>query len=104
MGACGVPRRVMIPEQVIEQIAAANDIVDLINDYFPLQQTGMIFTGPCPFETGKPHSLTVNPARQSFKCFECAMGGTVFKFVELYENVNFLEAVKRLGARRGIQC
>ncbi len=93
----------MIPEQVIEQIAAANDIVDVINGYFPLKRAGAVYKALCPFHREKSPSFTVNPARQTFKCFGCGAGGTVFKFVELYENVHFPEAAKRLAARRGIR-
>ena len=92
----------MISEQVLEQIAAANDIVDVIGSYFPLKRAGPAYKAICPFHQEKSPSFTVNPARQMFKCFGCGAGGGVFKFVELYENVNFPEAAKRLAARAGI--
>jgi DNA primase len=92
----------MIPEPVIQQIAAANDIVDVISGYFPLKRMGPAYKALCPFHREKSPSFTVNPSRQIFKCFGCGAGGGVFKFVEMYENVNFPEAVKRLGARVGI--
>lgn len=92
----------MIPQQDLERIASANDIVDLVNGYFPLKRAGAVYKALCPFHQEKSPSFTVNPARQSFKCFGCGAGGQVFKFVELYENVSFPEAVKRLAARRGI--
>ena len=93
----------MIPEHLIQQIAAANDIVDVISGYFPLKKSGPAYKAICPFHREKSPSFTVTPARQIFKCFGCGAGGGVFKFVELYENVNFPEAVKRLGARVNIQ-
>ncbi len=93
----------MIPREVIEQIASANDIVDVISGYFPLQRAGALYKAICPFHREKSPSFTVSPARQTFKCFGCDAGGTVFKFVELYENVSFPEAAKRLAARRGIR-
>ena len=92
----------MIPEHLIQQIAAANDIVDVIGGYFPLKKAGPAYKALCPFHREKSPSFTVNPARQIFKCFGCGAGGGVFKFVELYESVNFPEAVKRLGARVNI--
>ena len=93
----------MIPEHLIQQIAAANEIVDVISGYFPLKKAGPAYKAICPFHREKSPSFTVNPARQIFKCFGCGAGGGVFKFVELYENINFPEAVKRLGARVNIQ-
>lgn len=93
----------MIPEQVIQQIAAANDIVDVISGYFPLKRAGPAYKALCPFHREKSPSFSVNPTRQIFKCFGCGAGGTVFKFVELYENLSFPEAVKKLGARVNIQ-
>ena len=93
----------MIPEHVIEQIAQANDIVDVISSYFPLKRAGSAYKARCPFHQEKTASFNVNPARQIFKCFGCGAGGGVFKFVELYENVNFPEAAKRLAAKAGIR-
>lgn len=93
----------MIPAHVIEQIAQANDIVDVISGYFPLKRAGSAYKARCPFHQEKTASFNVNPARQIFKCFGCGAGGGVFKFVELYENVNYPEAIKRLAARVGIR-
>ncbi|XHR30352.1 MAG: DNA primase [Chthoniobacteraceae bacterium] len=93
----------MIPEHLIEQIAQANDIVDVISGYFPLKRAGSAYKARCPFHQEKTPSFNVNPARQTFKCFGCGAGGGVIKFVQLYENLNFPEAVKRLGARAGIR-
>ncbi len=92
----------MIPKELIERIAAANDIVDVISGYFPLKRAGAAFKAVCPFHREKSPSFTVNPTRQIFKCFGCGAGGGVFKFVELYESIPFPEAVKRLGARVNI--
>ena len=93
----------MIPEHILEQIAQANDIVDVISSYFPLKRAGPAYKARCPFHQEKTASFSVNPARQIFKCFGCGAGGGVFKFVELYENVKFPEAAKRLAARAGIR-
>lgn len=93
----------MIPEHLLEQVAQANDIVEVISGYFPLKRAGSAYKARCPFHQEKTASFSVNPARQIFKCFGCGAGGGVFKFVELYENVPFPEAVKRLAARVGIR-
>ncbi|MDQ3199125.1 MAG: DNA primase [Verrucomicrobiota bacterium] len=91
-----------IPTHVIEQVAAANDIVEVIGSYFPLKRAGSTWKALCPFHQEKSPSFTVNPQRQIFKCFGCGEGGGVFKFVGLYEHINFPEAVKKLAARAGI--
>jgi DNA primase len=91
-----------IPQNTIEQVAAANDIVEVIGSYFPLKRAGATFKALCPFHQEKSPSFTVNPGRQIFKCFGCGVGGSVFKFVELYEHLTFPEAVKKLAARAGI--
>jgi DNA primase len=91
-----------IPTQTIEQVAAANDIVEVIGSYFPLKRAGSTWKALCPFHQEKSPSFTVNPQRQIFKCFGCGEGGGVFKFVGLYEHISFPEAVKKLAARAGI--
>ncbi|MDD5351376.1 MAG: DNA primase, partial [Chthoniobacteraceae bacterium] len=93
----------MIPDHLLEQVAQANDIVEVISGYFPLKRAGSAYKARCPFHQEKTASFNVNPSRQIFKCFGCGAGGGVFKFVELYENVPFPEAVKRLAARVGIR-
>ena len=91
-----------IATQTIEQIAAANDIVEVIGSYFPLRRAGGNFKALCPFHQEKSPSFHVNPARQTFHCFGCGVGGTVFRFVMDYEHVDFPAAVRKLGARVGI--
>lgn len=91
-----------IPDHILEQVAAANDIVEVIGSYFPLKRAGSTWKALCPFHQEKSPSFTVNPQRQIFKCFGCGEGGGVFKFVGLYEHINFPEAVKKLAARAGI--
>jgi DNA primase len=91
-----------IPSQTIEQIAAANDIVEVIGSYFPLKRAGANFKALCPFHQEKTPSFHVSPQRQTFHCFGCGVGGTVFRFVMDYEHVDFPAAVRKLGARVGI--
>ena len=91
-----------IPSQNIEQIAAANDIVEVIGSYFPLKRAGSTFKALCPFHQEKTPSFTVSPSRQTFHCFGCGAGGSVFRFVMDYEHLEFPAAVKKLAARVGI--
>ena len=91
-----------IPSQTIEQIAAANDIVEVIGSYFPLKRAGANFKALCPFHQEKTPSFHVSPQRQTFHCFGCGVGGSVFRFVMDYEHIDFPSAVRKLAARVGI--
>jgi DNA primase len=91
-----------IPSEMIEQIAAANDIVDVIGSYFPLKRAGANFKALCPFHQEKTPSFMVSPSRQTFHCFGCGAGGSVFRFVMDYEHTDFPSAVRKLAARAGI--
>jgi DNA primase len=85
-----------------ERIRAANDIVDVIGSYLPLKKAGANFTALCPFHKEKTASFNVNPSRQIFHCFGCNKGGDVFTFVKEYENIGFMDAVRRLAERAKI--
>ena len=91
-----------IPTQTIEQIAAANDIVEVIGSYFPVKRAGSNFKALCPFHQEKTPSFHVSPQRQTFHCFGCGVGGTVFRFLMDYEHIDFPSAVRKLAARVGI--
>ncbi len=91
-----------IPSQTIEQVAAANDIVEVIGAYFPVKRAGSSFKALCPFHQEKTPSFHVNPQRQTFHCFGCGVGGSVFRFVMDYEHIDFPAAVRKLAARVGI--
>lgn len=92
----------MIPSETIEQVAAANDIVEVIGAYFPLKRAGANFKALCPFHQEKTPSFHVSPQRQTFHCFGCGVGGSVFRFVMEYEHVDFPSAVRKLASRVGI--
>jgi DNA primase len=91
-----------IPPETIEQIAAANDIVEVIGSYFPLKRAGANFKALCPFHQEKTPSFMISPSRQTFHCFGCGAGGSVFRFVMDYEHTDFPSAVRKLAARAGI--
>ena len=91
-----------IPPETIEQIAAANDIVEVIGSYFPLKRAGANFKALCPFHQEKTPSFVVSASRQTFHCFGCGAGGSVFRFVMDYEHIDFPSAVRKLAARAGI--
>jgi DNA primase len=91
-----------IPPDKLEQIRNANDIVDVIGAVLPLKRAGANFTALCPFHKEKSPSFNVNPHKQIFHCFGCHKGGDVFTFIREYENLFFVEAVKRLADRANI--
>src|SRR5256886_5112071 len=91
-----------IPAETNEQIDAENDIVEVISSYFPLKRAGANFRALCPFHQEKTPSFIVSPARQTFHCFGCGVGGSVFRFVMDYEHVDFPSAVRKLASRVGI--
>ena len=91
-----------IPEDVIERVKAAHDIVELVGRSVPLKKAGRTWKALCPFHEEKTPSFTVNPERQTFKCFGCQKGGNVFQWLEEREGLKFFEAVRALAAEKGI--
>jgi DNA primase len=92
-----------IPKESIEQVLGATDIVELVGSYLPLKRAGSQFRANCPFHHEKTPSFYVNPARQSFHCFGCGKGGDAISFVRDHENLPFLEALRKLAIRAGVQ-
>jgi DNA primase len=91
-----------IPEQKIEEVRRASDIVDVISGYVKLKKRGKNFLGLCPFHTEKTPSFNVSPDRQMYHCFGCGVGGNVFTFVMEHDKVSFVEAVRTLAEKAGI--
>lgn len=92
----------LVSQSTLEQIRAANDIVDIIGAHIPLKRNGANFVCLCPFHKEKSPSFNVNPSRQIFRCFGCGKGGDVFAFIKEYENLDFMDAVRRLAERARI--
>ncbi len=84
------------------EILRATDIVDLVGEHVKLKRSGRNFVGLCPFHNEKTPSFNVNPERQMFKCFGCGEGGDVFSFVMKREGLGFVEAMRHLAERAGI--
>ncbi|WP_203648345.1 DNA primase [Secundilactobacillus yichangensis] len=93
----GVAPLARIPEQVIEQVRDATDIVDFISQYVQLQKQGKNFFGLCPFHEERTPSFSVTEDKQIFHCFSCGRGGNVFKFLMELENLSFQEAVVKVA-------
>lgn len=90
------------PDEIIEEVRARNDIVDVISGYVRLQRRGSNHFGLCPFHGEKTPSFSVSQAKQMYYCFGCGAGGNVFTFLMEYENFTFGEAVKMLADRAGV--
>lgn len=93
----------LIPKETVQQVSAANDIVEVINAYgVALKRTGATYKGLCPFHAERSPSFHVSPQRQRYHCFGCGADGDVIKFVQERDRLEFVEAVKRLAERSGI--
>lgn len=103
MLAVGKKKEMYYPEEIVEQVIAANDIVDVIGSHVHLKKSGASFMGLCPFHNEKTPSFSVHPGKQVFHCFGCGEGGNVLTFLMKYENYSFQEALKVLADRAGIK-
>ena len=92
-----------ISDPKIDEVRSASDIIEVISGYVPLKKRGKSFLGLCPFHQEKTPSFTVSAEKQMYYCFGCGAGGNVFTFVMQLEKVSFVEAVRTLAERAGIQ-
>jgi DNA primase len=90
------------PDDWVERVRAASDIVEVIGERVALKRVGRNWTGLCPFHKERTPSFSVNPERQFYHCFSCKAGGDVFKFFQELEHMEFLEAVEMLSRRANI--
>ena len=90
-------------EDLIEEIRMRNYIVDVISGYVKLQRKGSSYFGLCPFHNEKSPSFSVSPSKQMYYCFGCGAGGNVFTFLMEYENLTFVEALRMLADRAGVE-
>ncbi len=92
-----------LPDDRKEQIRDATPIDELVTSYgIRLRQRGRLLWGLCPFHQDAHPSLSVDTAKGRFRCWSCNTGGDVFHFVELFEGVEFYEALVMLAERAGI--
>ena len=92
----------MIPDDVVEQVRNHADIVSIVGEVVKLKRVGNSFRGPCPFHQGKNANFAVTPGG-GFVCFVCGEKGDVFTFVQKRMGLDFVDAVKYVGARSGIE-
>jgi DNA primase len=93
----------MISPDKIEQVKGASDIVEVIGGYVTLKKAGANYKANCPFHQEKTPSFVVSPEKQIYRCFGCGEGGNVFTFLQRLENFSFVESVKFLAKRSGIE-
>lgn len=90
------------PDETIEEVRERSDIVDVISNYVKLKRSGSNYVGLCPFHNEKTPSFSVSRNKQMYYCFGCGAGGNVFTFIMEYENFSFVESVKYLAERAGV--
>ena len=90
-------------DEISEEVRSRNDIVDVISTYVKLQKKGSSYFGLCPFHNEKSPSFSVSRQKQMYYCFGCGAGGNVFTFLMEYENYTFVEALKYLADRAGVE-
>jgi DNA primase len=92
-----------IPQSFIQELLARVDVVEVVGRYVQLKKGGANFMGLCPFHGEKTPSFTVSPAKQFYHCFGCGKNGNAIGFLMDYAGMNFVEAVKDLAGRYGLQ-
>ena len=93
----------MIPDDMVEEVRAAADIVDVISEFVQLKKAGREYKANCPFHEERTPSFYVVPAKGFYKCFGCGKSGDVFSFVMERQGLDFVEAVKHVAGRAGVQ-
>ncbi|MEE2898830.1 MAG: CHC2 zinc finger domain-containing protein, partial [Gemmatimonadota bacterium] len=93
----------MIPDGMVEEVRAAADIVDVISEFVPLKKAGREYKANCPFHDERTPSFYVIPAKGFYNCFGCGKSGDVFSFVMERQGLDFVEAVKHVAGRAGIE-
>ena len=86
----------------INEIKNSLDIVEVISSYIPLKSKGKNYFGVCPFHDDHSPSMSVSREKQIYTCFSCGATGNIFKFISDYENISFIEAVKKCADMAGI--
>jgi DNA primase len=93
----------MIPKSFVQELLSRVDIVDVVESCFPLKRAGANLTACCPFHSEKSPSFTVSPSKQFYHCFGCGAHGSAIGFLMEYSGLSFVEAVKDLAERVGLQ-
>ena len=92
-----------LPEAFLQELKMRSDISDVVSSYVGLRRSGRNLVGLCPFHNEKTPSFNVYPENGSFYCFGCGVGGDVITFIRRIENLDYMEAVRFLAQRAGLQ-
>lgn len=92
----------LIDSETVNKIRKSNDIVDVISSYIDLVPKGKNYFGVCPFHDDHSPSMSVSREKQIYRCFTCGASGNVLTFVMNFENIGFVDALKKLGDKVGI--
>ena len=92
-----------IPDAVIEEVRQRADLVEIVAEHTRLKRSGRTFRGPCPLHNGEGPNFSVDPAKNLFKCFVCGEGGDLFSFVMKQLGMDFLESVRFVAERVGVE-
>ena len=93
----------MIPDDVVEEVRARADIVDVIGEFVQLKKAGREYKANCPFHEERTPSFYVVPDKGFYKCFGCGKSGDVFSFVMEQQGLDFVESVKHVAGRAGVE-
>jgi DNA primase len=90
-------------QETLDKVREACDIVEVIGEHVTLKKSGQNYKGLCPFHSERTPSFVVSPSKEVYHCFGCGVGGNVFSFIMQIENLSFVEAVRSLAKRKGIE-
>jgi DNA primase len=93
----------VIPDSIVEAVRERADILEIVAERTRLKRSGKTYRGPCPLHGGEGPNFSVDPGKGIFKCFVCGEGGDVFSFLMKQEGLSFLEAVRSLAERVGVE-
>ena len=93
----------MIPKSFVQELLGRADIVDVVESYLPLKRAGTNLVACCPFHSEKTPSFTVSPSKQFYHCFGCGAHGSAIGFLMEYSGMGYVEAIKDLAGRVGMQ-
>jgi DNA primase len=93
----------VIPDEVVEHVREAADIVQIIGEHVNLKRTGSDYRGPCPFHKGKDRNFSVTPKKKFYHCFVCGESGDVFRFLQRHLGIEWPAAVRLVGEKSGIE-
>ncbi|MEY2905357.1 MAG: hypothetical protein RJA52_1373, partial [Bacteroidota bacterium] len=93
----------MISDKTVQEVLEISKIEEVVGDFIQLKRRGSNLIGLCPFHQEKTPSFSVSPSKNIYKCFGCGKGGSPVQFLMDYDNLNFIEAIRLLAKKYGIE-